>query len=81
MGRKSESRIVWSPFKHYSRCVGSQKPISDDQTEKKMKRPDEKEVNDTEIPLLCKRFQFCLFFINIKTNLMHLNYVDGNEKE
>lgn len=60
--------------------MGPQKPTSDDQTEKKMKRPDEKELNDTNIPLPCKRFQFCLFFINIKTNRMRLNSFDGNKR-
>lgn len=52
----------------------SRKPTSDDQTEK-----DEKALMITEIPLLYKRFRFCLFFIKIKTNLMPLNSSDGNE--
>lgn len=76
MSRKSESRIVWSLFKHYSRCVGPQKPTSDDQTEKKMKRADEKEL-DTNIPLLCKRFQF-FFFLHFVVGCQ--NYFDGNKK-
>ncbi len=31
------------------------------------------ERNDRNIPLLCQMFQFSLFFIDIKTNLLHLN--------